>query len=80
MPQNVEECGVAGVEGVIIVSAGFKETGAEGEKLEERIRETRKKYSMRIVGPNCLGGSNPQKRPGRRHNRHRFGREVKEGI
>lgn len=51
----IEECGKAGVEGITIVSAGFREVGEEGRKLEEQIIEIRKKYGMRIIGPNCLG-------------------------
>jgi acetyltransferase len=55
VPEIVEECGKAGVEGLIIVSAGFKEIGEEGRKLEEQIEEIRKRYGLRILGPNCLG-------------------------
>jgi acetyltransferase len=43
VPEVVEECGRAGVKAVIIVSAGFKETGAEGRALEEKILEVKKK-------------------------------------
>ncbi len=55
VPAIVAECGKAGVEGVIIVSAGFREAGPEGQQREEEIVELRKRYSMRIMGPNCLG-------------------------
>ena len=55
VPAIVEECGQAGVEGLNIISAGFKEIGAEGKKLEEEIEQIRKKYNLRIVGPNCIG-------------------------
>jgi len=51
----VDQCGKAGVKGVIILSAGFKETGAAGKALEEQITEVARKYRIRIVGPNCLG-------------------------
>ena len=51
----IEECGKAGVEGAIIVSAGFRETGPEGQEREDQLTGLRKKYGMRIVGPNCLG-------------------------
>ncbi|TRO45827.1 hypothetical protein E2P42_00005, partial [Candidatus Bathyarchaeota archaeon] len=37
VPDVVEECGQAGIKGAIIVSAGFKETGAEGKALETKI-------------------------------------------
>lgn len=55
VPDVVERCGKAGVEGLIIISSGFKEFGEEGKELEERIKEIRKKYGIRIIGPNCLG-------------------------
>ena len=55
VPEVLTECGKEGVAGVIIISAGFKETGEAGKRLEDQIREVRKTYGMRIVGPNCLG-------------------------
>jgi acetyltransferase len=56
VPGIVRECGEAGILGLIIMSAGFKETGEEGRMLEEQIREEKKKFDgMRIIGPNCLG-------------------------
>jgi acetyltransferase len=55
VPQCVEECGLAGVEGAVIISSGFKEVGAHGKELEDRIIAIRRKYGMRIIGPNCLG-------------------------
>lgn len=59
VPGVVEECGRAGVKGVIIVSAGFKETGAEGKALEEQILCIAKKYGVRVIGPNCIGVIRP---------------------
>ncbi len=59
VPQIVEQCGAAGVDGVVIISAGFKEIGEEGRRLEAEIEQTRKKYGMRILGPNCLGFVRP---------------------
>ena len=56
----VEECGKAGVKGVVIISAGFKETGNEGKVLEERILEISKKYGIRVLGPNCIGLIRPR--------------------
>ncbi len=55
VPRLVEECGKAGVKGIIIISAGFKEIGEEGKKLEKQIKASREKYGMRIMGPNCIG-------------------------
>jgi acetyltransferase len=58
-PGLVEECGQAGVRGIIIISAGFKEIGPEGVELERQVLETARRYGIRIVGPNCLGVMNP---------------------
>lgn len=56
VPGLVRECGEAGIVGIIIVSAGFKEAGPEGQALEDEIRALRKSFDgMRIIGPNCLG-------------------------
>ncbi|MCB2219961.1 MAG: GNAT family N-acetyltransferase [Bacteroidetes bacterium] len=56
VPQIITECGEAGVHGIIIMSAGFKETGPDGAKLEEQVKAEVKKYpDMRVIGPNCLG-------------------------
>jgi len=56
----MEQCGRAHVKGVIIVSAGFKETGLEGKALEKAILETAKKYDIRVIGPNCIGVIRPR--------------------
>ena len=56
VPQLVRQCGEAGINGVIIMSAGFKESGEEGKKLEEQVKAEKTKFpDMRIIGPNCLG-------------------------
>lgn len=55
VPDVVEQCGKAGIKGLIIISAGFKETGPEGKALEDKILEIKQKYDLRIIGPNCLG-------------------------
>jgi acetyltransferase len=59
VPVVLEECGKAGVDGAVIISAGFKEIGEEGIQLENKIDQIRKKYGMRIMGPNCLGFVRP---------------------
>ena len=58
-PGLVEECGRAGIKGVIIISAGFKEIGPEGVELERQVLEAARRYGIRVVGPNCLGIMNP---------------------
>ena len=40
---------------MIVITAGFKEVGAEGRALEDKLIDIAKKYDMTIVGPNCLG-------------------------
>ena len=50
-----EECGKKGVKALIVISAGFKETGREGSHLERKLIEIGSKYGMMIQGPNCLG-------------------------
>ena len=51
----VEECGQKGVRGLVVITAGFKEVGGEGVKLEQQLVEIVQRYGMRMVGPNCLG-------------------------
>lgn len=60
VPQIVDECGRAGVSGLIIISAGFRETGEEGEAYEKQILDLSQQYGMRVVGPNCLGVVRPK--------------------
>ena len=55
VPQVLEECGQKGIKGAIVISAGFKETGPEGAKLEAQVREIAHNYGIALVGPNCLG-------------------------
>jgi 4-hydroxybutyrate---CoA ligase (ADP-forming) len=54
-PAVMEEVGNKGIKGAIIVSAGFKEVDEAGAKLEREVGEIAKKYSIRVIGPNCLG-------------------------
>lgn len=54
-PGIVEACGAAGIAGVVIVSAGGKETGAKGRKIEASILKKAAAYGMRVIGPNCIG-------------------------
>jgi acyl-CoA synthetase (NDP forming)/GNAT superfamily N-acetyltransferase len=55
VPRVIDDCGRAGVSGVIILSAGFSESGPEGRELEQQIDTIRKRYGLRVIGPNCLG-------------------------
>jgi acetyl coenzyme A synthetase (ADP forming)-like protein len=58
IPPIVEECGEKGVKSMIIISAGFKETGKEGAELELQVAAIARKHDIRIQGPNCLGAIN----------------------
>jgi acetyltransferase len=59
VPGIIRECAEAGVEGAVIISAGFRETGPEGAELERQVLEEARRGKMRIVGPNCLGVMKP---------------------
>lgn len=50
-----KECAAAGVRGVVVVSAGFREIGREGAERERELVEIVRRHGMRLVGPNCLG-------------------------
>ncbi|KAB7660266.1 acetate--CoA ligase family protein [Sutterella seckii] len=60
--EAVDECHAKGIKGLVVISAGFKETGAEGAKLELELLERVRAHGMRMVGPNCLGvvNTNPE--------------------
>jgi len=60
VPEMMEDLGRIGTRSVVIVTAGFRETGGEGKVLEEKLQETARKYGMRFLGPNCLGIINSQ--------------------
>ena len=55
VPQTIRDCARAGVGGAVILSAGFKECGNDGELLEREVLAEARKCGLRIVGPNCLG-------------------------
>ena len=52
---SLEECGQKGIKGAVIISAGFREAGLEGVRMERELVAIAKSYGMRIIGPNCLG-------------------------
>ncbi|HEU4930049.1 MAG TPA: acetate--CoA ligase family protein [Candidatus Krumholzibacteria bacterium] len=51
----VEDCAQKGVKGLVIITAGFREIGPEGAKLEDAIIDIAKRHDMRMIGPNCMG-------------------------
>ena len=62
VPAVLEECGVKGIKGAIVISAGFKEIGREGVALERQIQDIIEKHGITLVGPNCLGVVNTDSR------------------
>jgi acetate---CoA ligase (ADP-forming) len=60
VPQVMEECGKAGVKGAVVVSGGFAEVGET--KLQDDLTRTANKYSIPVIGPNCLGVMDPRSR------------------
>ncbi|MGD8312948.1 MAG: bifunctional acetate--CoA ligase family protein/GNAT family N-acetyltransferase [Gammaproteobacteria bacterium] len=61
VPAIVDACGEHGIRAMIILSAGFREIGAAGRQLEERVLEAARNYGIRILGPNCLGLIRPDR-------------------
>src|SRR3954466_7164725 len=59
IPGLIKECGENGVQGAIVISAGFKEVGPEGAELERQLLVEAQKANIRIIGPNCLGVMSP---------------------
>ena len=55
VPGIVADCAKASIGGCVVISAGGKETGAEGAAIERAILEAAKPSGIRVIGPNCLG-------------------------
>jgi acetyl coenzyme A synthetase (ADP forming)-like protein len=51
----MEQCATKRVKGIVLITAGFKEIGAEGKKIEDKIIATAQKNKIDLIGPNCLG-------------------------
>ena len=61
IPAIVEACGEHGIKMMLILSAGFREIGEEGRKLEDRVTQLVERHGIRLMGPNCLGLIRPDK-------------------
>ncbi len=55
VPSVLNSCGEKKIPYCIIITAGYKETGEEGKKREDEIKQIAQKYGIKIIGPNCLG-------------------------
>lgn len=59
IPDILCQCGEYKIKGVLILTAGFAETGSHGVELEHSLLDIVRKYQIRMVGPNCLGIMRP---------------------
>jgi acetyl coenzyme A synthetase (ADP forming)-like protein len=55
VPAVVDDCLAKGVRGLVVITAGFAETGPEGAALEARLRDRIRAHGVRMIGPNCMG-------------------------
>ena len=55
VPGVMRECGQKGIKAAIVITAGFKELGGEGVKLEQEVLQAARDNGIRLLGPNCLG-------------------------
>ncbi|GAQ52882.1 GNAT family N-acetyltransferase [Streptomyces acidiscabies] len=55
VPEVVAECGEHGVQGLVVVSAGYAESGPDGRERQRELVRLARAYGMRIVGPNAFG-------------------------
>jgi acetyltransferase len=51
----VDDCGKKGVKGLVVITAGYSETGEEGCRMEAALSERVRHYGMHMIGPNCMG-------------------------
>jgi acetyltransferase len=59
VPGIIESCGEHGIRAAVVISAGFREIGPQGLKLEQALVENARRYGLRFTGPNCLGLMRP---------------------
>ena len=55
VPEVVDQAGARHARGLVVITAGFAETGAEGAVVERQIVQAARRAGMRVVGPNCMG-------------------------
>src|SRR5215831_10363799 len=58
----LEECVIKGVPAAVVISAGFRESGPEGQRRERELRGWLRENPIRVLGPNCLGWIRPARR------------------
>ncbi|MGQ4405360.1 GNAT family N-acetyltransferase [Streptomyces hayashii] len=62
VPEAVTECGEHGVQGLVVLSAGYAESGPDGRERQRRLVRQARAYGMRIIGPNAFGVINTSPR------------------
>ncbi|WP_263165088.1 GNAT family N-acetyltransferase [Streptomyces sp. SCSIO ZS0520] len=55
VPEAVAECGEHGVQGLVVLSAGYAESGPAGRELQRELVRQARSYGMRLIGPNAFG-------------------------
>ncbi|MFL3869138.1 GNAT family N-acetyltransferase [Streptomyces griseobrunneus] len=55
VPEAVADCGEHGVQGLVVLSAGYAERGSAGRELQRELVRQARSYGMRIIGPNAFG-------------------------
>ncbi|QIJ65164.1 bifunctional GNAT family N-acetyltransferase/acetate--CoA ligase family protein [Streptomyces sp. JB150] len=55
VPEVVTECGEHGVQGLVVISAGYAESGPDGRERQRALVRHARAYGMRIIGPNAFG-------------------------
>ncbi|MFC4467437.1 GNAT family N-acetyltransferase [Streptomyces xiangluensis] len=55
VPQTVADCGEHGVQGLVVISAGYADSGPEGRERQRELVRHARTYGMRIIGPNAFG-------------------------
>ena len=58
LPGVLEKCGEKGIRGAVILAGGFRETGADGRRLEDEVVATARRHGIRLIGPNTSGMMN----------------------
>ncbi|GCE13137.1 acetate--CoA ligase family protein [Tengunoibacter tsumagoiensis] len=53
--QGIEDCIAHGVKGIVVITAGFSETGEAGRELEQQLVARCREHGIRIIGSNCMG-------------------------
>ncbi|MHC4639632.1 MAG: acetate--CoA ligase alpha subunit, partial [Planctomycetota bacterium] len=55
VPSIMQQCAKIRIQSVVVITAGFKEVGEEGRKLEQQVVQIARQSKIRVIGPNCLG-------------------------